>query len=205
MKVSQCSIQQITLRDNATTVLAVIGWATPEFWLGQMLLILLAFHLGWFPVSGMASIRDVDNVVLDRLRHLFLPSFALGLRYLALTARFTRVSLLENLGQDNIITARAKGQSEKGIYYKHALPNAILPVITMIGMYFPTLLMGSVLTEVVFGWPGVGRLMYDAIYSRDYPILLGIFFIVSIFVILVNLVIDLLYSVIDPRVRVTAS
>ena len=125
----------------------------------------------------MASIRDVDNVVLDRLRHLFLPSFALGLRYLALTARFTRASLLENLGQDYIITARAKGQWE----------------------------MGSVLTAVVFGWPGIGRLMYDAIYSRDYPILLGIFFIVSIFVILVNLVIDLLYSVIDPRVRVAAS
>ena len=173
----QAARKPYSLRDNATTVLAVIGWATPEFWLGQMLLILLAFHLGWFPVSGMASIRDVSSPVLDRLRHLFLPCFALGLRYLALTARFTRASLLENLGQDYIITARAKGQSE----------------------------MGSMLTEVVFGWPGIGRLMYDAIYSRDYPILLGIFFIVSIFVILVNLVIDLLYSVIDPRVRVTAS
>jgi ABC-type dipeptide/oligopeptide/nickel transport system permease component len=194
-----------SLRDNATTVLAVIGWATPEFWLGQMLLILFAFHLGWFPVSGMVSIRDVSSPILDRLHHLFLPSFALGLRYLALTARFTRASLLEILGQDYIITARAKGQSEEGIYYKHALPNAILPVITMIGMYFPTLLMGSVLTEVVFGWPGIGRLMYDAIYVRDYPILLGIFFIVSIFVILVNLIIDLLYSFIDPRVRVTSS
>jgi len=201
----QAARKPYSLRDNATTVVAVIGWATPEFWLGQMLLIVFAFHLGWFPVSGIASIRDVGNVYLDRLQHLFLPAFALGMRYLALTARFTRGSILENLGQDYIVTARAKGQTERRIYYYHALPNSILPVITMIGMYFPALLMGSVLTEVVFGWPGIGRLMYDAIYSRDYPILLGVFFIVSIFVILVNLFIDLLYSVIDPRVRVAAS
>jgi peptide/nickel transport system permease protein len=198
----QAARKPYSLQDNATTVVAVIGWATPEFWLGQMLLILFAFHLGWFPVSGIASVRDVGNVFLDRLQHLFLPAFALGLRYLALTARFTRGSMLETLGQDYIITARAKGQSERRIYYGHALPNAILPVITMVGMYFPLLLMGSVVTEVVFGWPGIGRLMYDAIYSRDYPVLLGIFFIVSFFVICVNLLIDLLYSVIDPRIRV---
>jgi len=201
----QAARKPYSLRDNATTVIAVIGWATPEFWLGQMLLILFAFHLGWLPVSGIASLRDPGNVVLDRLQHLLLPSFALGMRYLALTARFTRGSILEALGQDYIITARAKGQSERNIYYKHALPNAILPVMTMIAMYLPALLMGSVLTEVVFGWPGIGRLMYDAIYTRDYPILLGIFFIVSIFVVVVNLIIDLLYSVIDPRIRVTAS
>jgi len=201
----QAARKPYSLRDNATTVIAVIGWATPEFWLGQMLLIVFAFHLGWFPVSGIESIRDVGNVYLDRLQHLFLPALALGMRYLALTARFTRGSILENLGQDYIVTARAKGQTERRIYYYHALPNSILPVITMIGMYFPALLMGSVLTEVVFGWPGIGRLMYDAIYTRDYPILLGVFFIVSIFVILVNLFIDLLYSVIDPRVRVAAS
>lgn len=194
-----------SLRDNATTVIAVIGWATPEFWLGQMLLILFAFYLGWFPISGIGSIREVENVLLDRLKHLFLPALALGLRYLALTARFTRGSMLETLGQDYILTARAKGLSERMIYYGHALPNAVLPVITMVGMYFPTLLMGSVLTEVVFGWPGIGRLMYDAIYARDYPVLLGVFFIVSIFVILVNLLIDLLYSFIDPRIRVVPS
>lgn len=193
-----------SLRDNAITVLAVVGWAIPEFWLGQMLLLLFAFHLGYFPVSGIASLREVGSVILDRLQHLFLPALALGMRYLALTARFTRGSMLENLGQDYIVTARAKGQSERGIYYRHALPNAILPVITMVGMYLPTLLMGSVLTEVVFGWPGIGRLTYDAIYSRDYPILLGVFFISSIFVIIVNLFIDLLYGVIDPRVRVSS-
>jgi ABC-type dipeptide/oligopeptide/nickel transport system permease component len=201
----QAARKPYSLRDNATTVIAVVGWATPEFWLGQMLLIVFAFHLGWFPVSGIESVRNVGNVVLDRLQHLFLPAFALGMRYLALTARFTRGSILENLGQDYITTARAKGLTERSIYYHHALPNSILPVITMIGMYFPTLLMGSVLTEVVFGWPGIGRLMYDAIYSRDYPILLGVFFVVSIFVILVNLFIDLIYSAIDPRVRVVAT
>ena len=194
-----------SLRDNATTVIAVIGWATPEFWLGQMLLILFAFYLGWFPVSGTESVREVKFVFLDKLRHLFLPALALGMRYLALTARFTRGSLLENLGQDYIITARAKGLSERSIYYGHALPNALLPVITMIGMYFPTLLMGSVLTEVVYGWPGIGRLMYDAIYARDYPVMLGVFFVVSIFVIIVNLLIDLLYGIIDPRIRVVPS
>ena len=157
-----------------------------------MLLLAFAFHLGWFPVGGMASFRGVENVFLDRLSHLFLPALALGTRYLALTARFTRGSTMETLGQDYIITAKAKGLSENTVYYRHALPNALLPVVTMIGMYFSTLMTGSVLTEVVFGWPGMGRLMFDAIHARDYPVLLAVFMVASVFVVLVNLTVDLL-------------
>jgi peptide/nickel transport system permease protein len=139
---------------------------------------------------------------MDILHHLVLPSFVLGLGYLAINTRFTRASMIEVMAQDYIRTARAKGLSENRVTYKHGLRNALLPLVTMTGLNFGFLLAGAVLTETVFAWPGLGRLMYDSIYTRDYPVLMGMFVVISAGVILANLVTDILYSVLDPRIRI---
>ncbi len=183
---------------------AVVGWSVPLFWMGQLLLIAFALKLRWFPAQGMFDLRSPSTGlghVLDILRHLALPLFTLGLRFLALGARMTRASTLEVLSQDHITTARAKGLPEDVVVARHAVPNALLPVVTLVGMNIGTMLAGSVLTEVVFAWPGMGRLLYDGIYARDYPLVTGIVLTVTVVVILSNLVTDLVYAVIDPRIR----
>ena len=153
----------------------------------------------------MQSLRESYTGIwywIDVLHHLVLPAFALGLGYLAINTRFTRASMIEVMSQDYIRTARAKGLSEKAITYKHALRNALLPLVTMTGLNFGFLLAGAVLTETVFAWPGLGRLMYDSIYTRDYPVLMGMFIFISVVVILTNLITDIFYSVLDPRIRI---
>jgi ABC-type dipeptide/oligopeptide/nickel transport system permease component len=184
--------------------LALFGWSVPVFWLGQLLIIACALKLGWFPTQGMLNLRAPSQGMgrlLDVLWHLALPATALGMRFLALSERMTRSSMLQVLRLDYMTTARAKGLPERTVLARHALPNALLPVITIVGMNVGTMLSGSVLVEVVFAWPGMGRLLYDGVLARDYPLIIGIILVVSVAVLLVNLVTDVIYAVVDPRIR----
>ncbi|MEQ3625839.1 MAG: ABC transporter permease [Celeribacter sp.] len=189
--------------DQAGSFLAVLGYSIPAFWLAQIILLIFALELRWFPSNGMVSSRHMYegwDYFVDLLHHLVLPAFVLGMRYLAINFRYARAAMRDALSQDYITAARAKGLSERRVLF-HAYRNGILPVITVFGLNLTDILAGSVLTEIVFGWPGIGRLMYDAMYARDYPLLMGIFVFVSIGIILTNLVIDIVYSLFDPRVR----
>lgn len=189
--------------DQFGSILAVIGYSIPAFWLAQIILLVFALELGWFPTNGMTSSRYLYegwDYFIDLLHHLILPAFVLGMRYLAINFRYARAAMRDALSQDYIVAARAKGLSERRILF-HAYRNGILPVITVFGLNVTDILAGSILTEIVFGWPGIGRLMYDAMYARDYPLLMGVFVFVSIGIILTNLFIDIIYSLFDPRVR----
>jgi len=193
-----------SLTDRGATGFALVGYAVPEFWLGQLLILVFAVWLGWLPAGGFRSVR-VEYVgfaaALDSFRHMLLPMAALSFRYMAITTRLTRASLLEVMSAQYITAARGRGLSENAVLWRHALRAAALPVVTVIGYNFAFIVAGSALVETVFGWPGIGRLMYDSIYTRDYPVLLGILLFVSVTVILVNLITDALYAVLDPRVR----
>ena len=176
----------------------------PAFWLGQILIIVFAAGLGLFPVQGMVTARGGYSglrYALDVLWHLVLPAATLGLLQLALVARLTRAGLREALAEDFVRTARAKGLASDAVLYRHALRNALLPVVTVVGGHVGTLLAGAVLTEIIFAWPGLGRLLYDATLARDYPLLMAIFLVVSTGVVLANLLTDLVYTRLDPRVR----
>ena len=199
------SRRQYSHTDNFFTLVSLVGYSMPVFWLGQIFLILFSLTFPIFPAQGMESLRESYTGVargLDILHHLVLPAFTLGLGYLAVDVRFTRASMIEVMSQDYIRTARAKGLSEQAVFYKHALRNALIPLVTITGLNFGFLLAGAVLTETVFAWPGLGRLMYDSIYARDYPVLMGMFVVISMMVILVNLITDIVYSVLDPRIRI---
>lgn len=189
--------------DHAATFVALAGYSMPVFWLGQILLIIFSLHLAWFPTQGMYSLRaprDGFGFLLDVLRHLALPALTYSVYHLALIFRLTRVKMQEVLALDFITTARAKGVPEHRVIYGHALRNAILPVVTVIGLNFSFMLAGSVLTETVFAWPGMGRLLYEAIGARDYPVLMGLFIVLSIMVIIANVITDVIYALLDPRV-----
>lgn len=196
--------KQHSLVDNSTTVVSLLGYSIPTFWLGQILLLVFALYLGLFPVGGIRSMR-VDLVgldaILDLLWHLVLPGVTLGIYYLAITTRLTRASMLEVLGHEFITFARSKGASEKTVVYKHALKNAMLPVITVIGINVGQMLTGAILTETVYSWPGLGRLLLNSLLVLDYPVLMGLFLITSISVIGICLVVDIAYAFLDPRVR----
>ena len=190
--------------DHLISAGTLLGYSMPAFWLGQVLLIVFAAGLGLFPVQGMTTARGGLTGLwyyLDILWHLVLPAVTLGLLQLALVTRLTRTGLLEVLAEDYVRTARAKGLAPRAVLYRHALRNALLPVVTVVGGHVGTLLAGAVLTEIIFAWPGLGRLLYDATLSRDYPLLMAIFLVVSASVIVVNLLTDLAYSALDPRVR----
>ena len=190
--------------DHAITVGSLIGAALPAFWLGQVLVIVFAGGLGWFPVQGMTTARSTAtglDYVLDVLRHLVLPVATLTILQLTLITRLTRSGLLEGMAEEYVRTARAKGIPEPRVIARHVLPNALLPVVTLLGSHFGTLLTGAVLTEIIFAWPGLGRLLYDATLARDYPLLMGVFLVAAVSVILANLLTDLTYGLLDPRVR----
>jgi len=176
--------------DTLSMVLALGGVSMPVFWLGLMLILLFSVKLGWLPPVGRGSWAQ-----------LVLPAITLGAASAAILARMTRSSLLEVLRQDFIVTARAKGLAQRFVVYKHALKNAMIPVITVMGLQFGTLLSGAVLTETVFAWPGIGRLIVESILARDYPVVQGAVLLTALTFVLVNLVVDLLYSVLDPRIR----
>ena len=189
--------------DNGVTAIALAGYSMPVFWLGQLLLIAFALKLDWFPAQGMVSIRtpaEGFDRVLDIAHHLVLPALTYSLYHLALIFRLTRAKMQDVLAQDYIQTARAKGLSETQVIFGHALRNALLPIVTVLGLNFGFMLAGSVLTETVFAWPGTGRLLYEAILARDYPVLMGLFVCLSSMVVLVNVLTDIAYALIDPRV-----
>lgn len=190
--------------DSIATGIAITGYAVPVFWLGQILILLFAVQLNWFPAGGMRSTRIAYEGLAyywDLARHMILPMLALSFRYVALTTRLSRSTLMEVLNSEYILAARIRGVSEKKILWNHGLKAAALPILTVIGFHFTFIVAGSALVETVFGWPGIGRLMYDSIFARDYPTLLGILLAVSIVVILVNLITDIAYAFLDPRVR----
>ena len=185
-------------------VLSLVGFAAPVFWLGMLLVILLASVFPVFPVSGMRGIASDGRGlrdVLDVLHHLVLPAFTLGLVYLAQYSRLSRAAMLDVLGADYIRTARAKGLSERVVLYKHALRNAVLPVVTVLGLQFGNVLAGAIVVETVFNWPGLGRLAYESVLRRDYPTILGVLLFSSVVVVVMNQLTDLCYRLIDPRIK----
>ncbi len=198
------SLRPYSWLDNLSTGTSLVGYSMPVFWLGQVLILFFALKLGWFPTGGLHSLRTAPTGASragDTLRHLVLPVIALLGRYLAVNTRMTRASMLEVLSQDYIRTARAKGLHTRTVLLRHALRNALLPIITTIGFNLGFLLAGSALVETVFSWPGIGRLLFDSIAKRDYPVILGIFLIVSVMVILANLITDAIVAALDPRIR----
>ncbi|HVW57853.1 MAG TPA: ABC transporter permease [Rhizobiaceae bacterium] len=185
-------------------VLSTIGYAAPVFWTGIMLIILFASIWPIFPVDGMTSARFAGGYfayIGDVLYHLVLPAFTLAIIFLAQYSRLSRASMIDVLGADYVRTARAKGVSETKVVFKHALRNAVLPIITVAGIQFGNLISGALLVESVFNWPGMGRLAFDSVLRRDYPTLLGILFFAALMVIIANLLTDLSYRFADPRIR----
>jgi peptide/nickel transport system permease protein len=191
--------------DSAITVLALGFFATPIFWVGLMLVLVFSVWLDWLPSFGMNTVgADYTGwaAVADTARYLVLPALTLGLFYMAVYARLTRASMLEVASQDFVRTARAKGVPEGRILRRHILRNALLPVITYAGIQAGQLIGGSILVETVFAWPGVGRLAFDALLARDYQLLLGVFLCTSVLTVVFNLVTDVVYAWVDPRVEV---
>jgi peptide/nickel transport system permease protein len=191
-------------RDNLISIFAIIAYATPLFWIGLMLIVVFSINLGWFPASGMetvAAFYEGWDRVVDIAWHLVLPATTLSLFYLALYTRLMRATVLEQQGMDYVVTAEAKGLTERQITFRHILRNAVLPVVTMAGIQVGSLLGGSVIVESVFGWPGLGLLAYQSLFARDFNLLLGIFFFSACLVVLVNLMVDLLYLALDPRIE----
>jgi peptide/nickel transport system permease protein len=212
------AVRQNSWFDGFSMFAALFGFSMPIFWLGIMLILLFAWQLGWFPISGrldfaielqrVSNFYVIDALVTrnwaaltDALRHLVLPAVTLSTVPLAIIARMTRSSLLEVLRQDYVRTARAKGLAERRVVLAHALRNASIPVITVIGLNVGSLLGGAILTETIFAWPGVGRLVVDAIFARDYPVVQGTVLVIAIVFVLVNLLVDLAYAYLDPRIR----
>jgi peptide/nickel transport system permease protein len=186
------------------TVLSLVGFAAPVFWLGIMLVILLASVFPILPVAGMRSIDSTGGGlkdVVDVAYHLVLPTLTLSLVYLAQYSRLARSSMLDVLGSDFIRTARAKGLADRVVLYKHALRNALLPVVTVLGLQFGNVLAGAILVETVFNWPGLGRLAFESVLRRDYPTILGVLLFSSIVVVVMNQLTDLCYRFIDPRIK----
>jgi peptide/nickel transport system permease protein len=191
-------------QDNMISMLTVLAYATPVFWAGLMLIVLFSIKLGWFPTSGMqqvAAFHEGAARVRDIAHHLVLPAFTLTMFYMALYTRLMRASVLEQSSMDYVVTARAKGLTERQIARRHVFRNALLPVVTMAGVQAGALLGGAVVVETVFAWPGLGLLAYESLFARDLNLLLGIFFVSTCLVVLVNLVVDLAYSLLDPRIE----
>lgn len=201
------AVKQYSVFDKASTVFVFIGMAIPSFWLALLLILVFSVKLGWLPISGMHSIMmnfqtlHLWDNAWDLFRHSILPVFVQAFAGLAWLSRYTRSSMLEIIRQDYIITARAKGLSERDVIYKHALRNALLPIVTIFGLSLPGLISGSVIVETIFAWPGMGRLAFQAVLARDYPLIMGTS-VFSVFLLLFgNLVADILYGVVDPRIK----
>jgi peptide/nickel transport system permease protein len=192
-------------RDTLISILALLSYATPLFWMGLMLIVVLSLRLDWFPTSGMetvAAFHEGGRRVLDIAHHLVLPALTLSLFYMALYTRLMRAAMLEQAGMDYVTTARAKGLTERRITLAHVLRNAVLPVVTMAGVQVGSLLGGSVVVESVFAWPGLGLLAFQSLFARDLNLLMGIFFLSACLVVAVNLIVDVVYTALDPRIQV---
>jgi len=184
------AMREGTAVDNAAVLFSLVGVSLPNFWLGPLLIILFSIKLGWLPVSGRAGVAS-----------LVLPAITLGAAFAAILSRMTRASLLERLGEDYLMVARAKGLPEWKVILKHALRNALIPIITVMGLQIGALLSGAIITENVFSWPGIGTLLINAIEARDYPLVQGCILFISLSYVLVNLLTDLFYGWADPRIR----
>lgn len=179
------------LVDNIVSVIALLGISLPGFVFGPLMILLFAIQLDWLPVAGRYG-----------LEYLILPAVTLGVALAAVLTRMVRSSVIEELGEDYVRTARAKGLSERSVVYKHVLKNGLIPVVTLLGLQFGVLLAGAIITETIFSWPGLGRLTVDAINSRDYPMVQGCILMIALTYIIVNLVTDLTYRLLDPRIKV---
>ncbi len=200
------AVKENSLFDRASTVFVFIGFATPTFWLALLAMSLFGVQLGWLPISGIKSL-DFEELnflqkIADVSRHLILPVFVSAFGGLAGISRYMRTSMLEVMHKDFIRTARAKGLSEKDVIYKHALKNALLPIVTIIGLSVPGLIGGSVIFESIYAIPGMGKLFFDSVMARDYPVIMGILFVGAILTLLGNLLADVMYACVDPRIRV---
>lgn len=182
-------IKRNSIFDNVARVFALIGVSMPNFWLGPLLIMIFAVYLGWLPVSGR-----------DGIENMILPSLTMGLSLSAILTRMIRISISEELGQLYVLTALAKGVSRTKAIFKHALRNALIPVVTIVGLQFGALLTGAIITEQIFAYPGLGRLLIQSITSRDYPMVQGVILVIALTYIVVNLITDLLYAFIDPRI-----
>jgi peptide/nickel transport system permease protein len=201
------AVRQDSLFDRATSVFVFVGFAIPTFWLALLLMILFGVHLGWLPISGIRSLNyeylPPGAALWDLIMHLILPVLISAFGGLAGLSRYMRANMLEVVRQDYIRTARAKGLPERVVIYRHALRNALLPVITLLGLSVPGLIGGSVIFETIFAIPGMGQLFYMAVMARDYPVVMGILFIGAVLTLIGNLIADVSYAVADPRIRVS--
>lgn len=197
---------QNSLFDKFTTVFVFVGFAVPTFWLALLLMIFFGVNLGWLPISGLKSMNyeylPTFGMVVDRVKHLILPIFVSAFGGLAGLSRYTRSNMLEIIRQDYIMTARSKGLKERVVIFKHALRNALLPIITILGLSVPGLIGGSVIFETIFAIPGMGQLFYMSVMARDYPVVMGILVIGAILTLLGNLIADMSYALADPRVKI---
>jgi peptide/nickel transport system permease protein len=195
-----------TVFEEMRSVVSTVGFAVPLFWVGMMAIVLFSVHLGWLPIGGMTTLGAPPggwvNHLIDTLRHLVLPATTLSIFYVAIYARFARSAVLEVSQLDFVRTARAKGISEARVLLRHVLRNALLSIVTLTGYQLGSMLSGSIVVETVFAWPGLGRLAFDAVAGRDFNLLLGIFFCNSLLVILMNVMVDLTYAWLDPRIEV---
>ncbi len=182
--------RQYSILDNGSMFISLLGISIPNFWLGPLLIIFFSIYLGWLPVSGRGDIS-----------HLILPSLTLGTSLSAILTRMTRSSMLDCLKEEYVTTARAKGLREKSVIAKHALSNAMIPIITIVGLQSGALLSGAIITETIFSWPGIGRLTIQAINTRDYPLLQGCVLIIALSYVAINLITDILYAYFDPRIK----
>jgi peptide/nickel transport system permease protein len=194
------AIRKYSLADYFVTGLSFFGISMPVFWFGLMLMIVFAVKLGWLPTSGVSA-PGLEKDVADRIKHLVMPVIVLSLVNIAQWSRFMRSSMLEVLSLDYMRTARAKGLAEAVVIFRHGVRNALIPVITILGLDIPVLFSGAVITETIFSWPGMGRLLRDAVFANDWPVVQAVIMITAFLVILGNLVADLLYAVVDPRIR----
>lgn len=197
------AVRQYSAWDYIATVFSFLGVSVPSFFFGLLLIFLFALKLDWFPTGGTHTI-GASFSLLDRLSHLALPMAVLSLQNTGVVMRYTRSSMLEVIHQDYIRAAKAKGLGERVVMFRHALRNALIPVITLAGLQFPFLLGGAIITEQIFNWPGMGRLAVEAITQRDYPTIMGINLLAAVMVIFGNLTADVLYGVVDPRIRYQA-
>jgi peptide/nickel transport system permease protein len=196
------SLKRNSFVDYGLTIFAFLGVSIPGFWAAIVVIIVFGVQLGWLPVQGMESVgRSVDSRTMDVIRHLVLPATVLGLEGTAALTRLVRSSVTDVLVEDYIRTARAKGLAERVVLLRHALKNALLPMVTLVGLRLPTLIGGAVVIETVFAWPGIGRLGWEAVLQRDYPVVMGLVVFTGVLTILGNLLADLAYAAIDPRIQ----
>ncbi|NIM02568.1 ABC transporter permease subunit [bacterium] len=199
------AVRQDSFFDKGMTVFVFLGFSVPAFWLALLLMLLFGVFLGWLPISGMHSVNfpyfSFWEKLWDVIKHLILPVFISAFGGLAYLSRYSRTSMLEVLRQDYVRTARAKGLPEKKVIYRHALRNALIPIVTLLGLSLPALIGGGFIFETIFAWPGMGRLGYQAIMARDYPVIMGVGVIAALLTLLGNLIADITYAFVDPRIR----